>query len=129
MPLPEFKQAYEKMKLGDKSVEYNFGSIGESNDYFGISKYKPDFFEKAVESGIIKGIFCGHDHLNTFSLTYKDIMMTYGMSIDFLGYSGIGKKYTQRGGTLITINNDGLFKVDPVPLTTVVSNFVRGQNK
>jgi len=129
MPLPQFKQAYEKMKLGDKSVRYNFGSIGESNDYFGITKYESDFFENAVENGIIKGMFCGHDHLNTLSLTYKDIMMTYGMSIDYLGYSGIGKKYTQRGGTLITINNDGLFKVNPVPLTTVVSNFVRGQNK
>ncbi len=129
MPLPEFKQAYEKMKLGDNSVEYNFGSIGENNDYFGISKYKPDFFEKAVENGIIKGMFCGHDHLNTLSLTYQGIMMTYGMSIDFLGYSHIGKRYTQRGGTLITIHHDGLFKVAPVPLTTVVSNFVRGQNK
>ncbi|MGH4124760.1 MAG: metallophosphoesterase [Clostridium sp.] len=129
MPLPEFKQAYEKMKLGDKSVEYNFGSIAENNDYFGISKYKPDFFEKVVENGIVKGIFTGHDHLNTLSLTYQGVMMTYGMSIDFLGYSGISKRYTQRGGTLITINNDGVFKVEPVPLTTVVSNFVRGQSK
>lgn len=128
MPLREFKQAYEKMKLGDKSVEYNFGSIGEKDDYFGISKYKCDFFEKAVENGIIKGIFCGHDHLNTLSLTYKGIMMTYGMSIDFLGYRGISKRYTQRGGTLITINKDCLFSAALVPLTTVVSNFVRGQN-
>lgn len=129
MPLPEFKQAYEKMKLGDTSVNYNFGSIGESNDYFGISKYQPDFFEKAVQNGIIKGMFCGHDHLNTLSLTYQGVMMTYGMSIDFLAYKNIKKSYTQRGGTLITINNDGSFEVVPVPLTTVVSNFVRGQNK
>ena len=126
MPLPEFKQAYEKMKLGDKSVQYNFGSIAETNDYFGISKYESDFFEKAVENGVMKGIFCGHDHLNTLSLTYQGIMMTYGMSIDFLGYSGIGKKYTQRGGTLITVNQDGSFEAAPIPLTTVVSNFVRG---
>lgn len=129
MPLPEFKEAYEKMKLGDKSVEYNFGSIGESNDYFGISKNNYGFFEKAVENGVIKGIFCGHDHLNTLSLTYQDVMMTYGMSIDFLAYKNIRKRYTQRGGTLITIDKNGLFKVKPVPLTTVVSNFVRGQSE
>ncbi|GMQ61771.1 metallophosphoesterase [Vallitalea maricola] len=127
MPLPEFKDAYEKMKLGDKSVEYNFGSIGESNDYFGISKNNYSFFEKAVDNGIIKGIFCGHDHLNTLSLTYQGVMMTYGMSIDFLAYKNIRKRYTQRGGTLITIDNDGLFEVKPVPLTTVVSDFVRGK--
>lgn len=126
IPLVEFKEAYEKMKLGDKSVQYNFGSIGEENDYFGISKYKCDFFEKAVENGIIKGMFCGHDHLNTLSLTYKGIMMTYGMSIDFLGYSNMKKKYTQRGGTLITIYEGGKFNVSPVPLTRVVSTFVRG---
>lgn len=126
MPLPEFKQAYEKMKLGDKHVIYNFGNIGESNDYFGITKFRPNFFEEAVKNDIIKGIFCGHDHLNTLSLTYQGIMMTYGMSIDFLGYSGIQKKYTQRGGTLITINSDNSFNVVPIPLTSVVSTFVRG---
>lgn len=126
IPLAEFKEAYEKMKLGDKNVQYNFGSIGEENDYFGISKYKCDFFEKAVDNGIIKGMFCGHDHLNTLSLTYKGIMMTYGMSIDFLGYSNMKKKHTQRGGTLITVYEDGKFNVTPVPLTRVVSTFVRG---
>lgn len=129
MPLVEFKDAYEKMKLGDKSVTYHFGSIGEENDYFGISKYSCDFFERVVAGNIIKGIFCGHDHLNTLSLTYKGIRMTYGMSIDFLGYPDICKKYTQRGATLITIQTDGEFDVSPVPLTTVVSSRVRGKTK
>lgn len=129
MPLPEFKEAYEKMKLGDRSVKYNFGSIGESNDYFGITKYECDFFQQAVDNNTIKGIFCGHDHLNTLSLTYKGIMMTYGMSIDYLGYRNIVKRHTQRGGTLITIMDDGSFHVCPVPLTRVVSDFVRGKDK
>jgi hypothetical protein len=40
----------------------------------------------------------GHDHLNTLSLTYQGIMMTYGMSIDFLGYSEISKRYTKEVG-------------------------------
>lgn len=126
MPLAEFKEAYEKMKLGDQSVHYNFGSIGEPDEYFGISKYDCSFFNQAVANGVIKGMFCGHDHLNTLSLTYKGIMMTYGMSIDYLGYSKIEKKYIQRGGTLITIENDGNFEVKPIPLTKVVSQFVRG---
>ncbi len=127
MPLAEYKIAYEKMKLGDKSVTYNFGSIGEKDDYFGISKNKCDFFERALQNGIIKAMFCGHDHYNTLSLTYKGIMLTYGMSIDYLGYKGIKKRYTQRGGTLITINQDGSFGVAPIPLTHVVSQRVRGQ--
>ncbi|WP_312372550.1 metallophosphoesterase [Lachnoclostridium sp.] len=127
MPLAEYKIAYEKMKLGDKTVTYNFGSIGEENDYLGISKNKCDFFEKALENGVIKAMFCGHDHYNTLSLTYKGIMLSYGMSIDYLGYRGIEKRYTQRGGTTITLNQDGSFCVAPVPLTRVVSGRVRGQ--
>jgi len=127
MPLPEFKEAYAQMKLGNKEIVYNFGSIGESDDYFGISKYQPDFFESALENKIIKGMFCGHDHYNTLSLTYKGIMMTYGMSIDYLGYKNIHKKYIQRGGTLITLQLDSTFEVKPVPLNSVVSTFVRGK--
>lgn len=47
MPPAEFKEAYRKMKLGDKSVIYQHGSIAEKNDY-----------------------------LDTLSLIYKGIQMT-----------------------------------------------------
>lgn len=126
MPPAEFKEAYEKMKLGDHSVIYEHGSIGEKDEYFGISNRKPCFFEKAVDNGWTKWIFCGHDHLNTLSLTYRGIRMTYGMSIDYLGYSGIAKQYIQRGATLITRRPDGEVDIAMVPLTTVVSTRVRG---
>lgn len=126
MPLREFKDAYERMKLGDKSVVYEHGSISEKNEYFGISKRPGSFFDRAVENGVIKWMFCGHDHLNTLSLTYKGIRMTYGMSIDYLGYAGIKKSYTQRGGTLITRKADGTVTVRMVPLDAVVSKRVRG---
>lgn len=68
------------MKLGDRAVIYRHGSVGEKDEYFGISKYEGDFFEEAVRNGVIRWIFCGHDHLNTLSLEYKGIRMTYGMS-------------------------------------------------
>lgn len=129
MPIAEYKIAYEKMKLKDKSVIYNFGSIGEKNDYFGISKNECDFFAQAEKSGIIKAMFCGHDHLNTLSLTYHGIVLTYGMSMDCLGYKGIRTQYTQRGGTLVDIDLNGDFNISPLPLTTVVSTRVRGKTK
>jgi len=127
MPLKEYKIAYEKMKLGDKCVIYNFGSIAEENDYFGISKYDCMFFDSAVQNGIIKSMCCGHDHLNTISMTYKDIELVYGMSLDFHAYKGIKKRYTQRGGTIINILSDGNFNIEPLPLDKVVSKFVRGK--
>lgn len=129
MPPREFKEAYEKMKLGDKSVIYQHGSIGEKNEYFGISKYEGTFFHRAVENGVIKWMFCGHDHLNTLSILYQGIQMTYGMSIDYLGYKNIHKSYIQRGGTLITRKADGSVDVSMVPLGAVVSTRVRGEKE
>lgn len=126
MPLREFKEAYEKMKLGDKTVLYRHGSIAEKNEYFGISRFKSTFFDRAAENGVIRWMFCGHDHLNTLSLVYKGIQMTYGMSVDYLAYHGIRKSYIQRGGTLITRRADGSVDIAMVPLGPVVSTRVRG---
>ena len=56
----------------------------------------------------------------------QGIQLTYGMSIDYLGYKGIEKQYTQRGGTLITRKKDGSVSVKMVPLTSVVSTKVSG---
>lgn len=126
MPPREFREAYEKMKLGDKSVVYQHGSIAEKNEYLGISRFESTFFARAVENGVIKWIFCGHDHFNTLSLIYQGIQMTYGMSIDYLGYRNIKKSEIQRGGTLITRKADGTVEIGMVPLGAVVSTRIRG---
>ena len=52
-------------------------------------------------------VFCGHDHLNNLSVNYKGIDLTYGMSIDYLAYSGIYKLGTQRGCGVLKISPDG----------------------
>ena len=38
------------------------------------------------------------------------------MSVDYLAYFGIYKKYEQRGGTVITVQPDGSFAVKAEPL-------------
>lgn len=129
MPLREFKEAYEKMKLGDRDVIYRHGSIAEKDEYFGISRFKSTFFDRAAENGVIKWIFCGHDHMNTLSLVYKGIQMTYGMSIDYLGYQNIRNSDIQRGGTLITRKADGDVDIRMVPIGSVVSARVRGASR
>lgn len=129
MPLPEYKEAYEKMKMGDRSVYYRFGSVLEKNEYFGITNRDCDFFEKALENGYIKGMFCGHDHLNTISMDYEGISLTYGMSIDYLAYPGIESRYTQRGATVMDILPGGETEMHLSPLGPVVSLKVRGKSK
>lgn len=122
MPLEEYRDAWSKLKLGkNNEVTYHCGTINEINDHIGFSRRKKGtFFERMHKFGSLKGCFCGHDHLNNISMTYKGIRLTYGMAIDFLAYRDIMKKYTNRGGTVITIDDDGSFDVMLKPLTTHV---------
>ena len=66
-----------------------------------------------IETGSTKAVFCGHDHYNNFSIEYKGIRLTYGMSVDYLAYPGIYKEGSQRGCTVITVESDGSFDCKP----------------
>lgn len=116
MPINEYQTAYDLYKQNSKEVEYHYGEIEEENENISDSKYHSKLFETAVELGSTKAIFCGHDHLNNISLTYKGIRLTYGLSIDYLAYPGIEEKTNQRGGTLITIHEDKTFEITPIKL-------------
>ncbi len=122
MPLKEYRDAWEKLKTGHTDeVTYHCGTVAEKNDHVGFSRRKEGhFFDEMVKFGSCKGTFCGHDHLNNISMTYKGIRLTYGMAIDYLAYIGIKKKYTNRGATVITISDDASFDVKLSPLTTPV---------
>ncbi len=96
-----------------ENVKYFYGVAGESEKVVYCSTYEENLFETMLELGSTKGIFCGHDHLNNFSVEYKGIRLTYGKSIDYLAYVGIHKIGTQRGCTMITYSPDGTFTCKP----------------
>lgn len=113
IPLPEYKEAWDEYAANNfkdtENVKYVYGKLGESKEgiYCGLHNY--GFFDKVKELGSTQGIFCGHDHLNNFSLEYKGVRLTYGYSVDYLAYAGISKYGLQRGNTMITIHPDGSF--------------------
>lgn len=84
-------------------------------------------FERLLKVGSTKYVFCGHDHRNTFSFTYKGIRMSYGMSIDYsangivpppVAYNQtIFDEVEQRGGTLITLKENSEVDVRQIPFT------------
>lgn len=115
IPLQQYETAYNLYKNHDTSVIYYYGEVGEKNEAICYSDYPSSLFEKAVEIGSTKGIFCGHDHYNNISMEYQNIRLTYGMSIDYLAMPGIEKCTKQRGATTILIHQDGSFDVEPVP--------------
>ena len=122
-PPKEFKEGWLKCYRGDKSVIYHHGFVLEKDNYFGYPKEtEGHFFSEMVKFGSCKGMFMGHDHLNTLSITYQGIRLTYGMSIDYLAYLPTAHWRTQRGGTIIEINDDGSFEVTPLPLDDITEN-------
>ena len=125
IPLTEYRTAWgEYSNNGNKDTEnvtLVYGKMGESMNinsagqqtygvYCGIGE--DDFFETGLGKGL-SGVFCGHDHYNNFSIEYKGVRLTYGMSIDYLAYPGIWKETSQRGCTIITVKTDGGFDCEP----------------
>lgn len=113
VPNTEYLDAWnEYVDAGYKNTDnltYHYGTVGESGKMVYSGVYEDAIFETMQSLGSTQGIFCGHDHLNNFSIDYKGIRLTYGYSIDYLAYSGISKLGSQRGCTMITIKPDGTF--------------------
>ena len=113
IPLTEYQDAwYEYVKNDFKdteNVKFLHGVAGEGGIIVFPGEGEDTLFETMLELGSTKGVFCGHDHENNFSIEYKGIQLSYGMSIDYLAYIGISKVGAQRGCKVITYSPDGSF--------------------
>ena len=111
VPLAEYKDAWNEYVdngyADSENVKYNYGKAGESGQVIYHGLYEDDFFETMQELHSTDTVFCGHDHLNNFSVNYEGIDLTYSFSVDYLAYSGIYKLGSQRGCTIIEIDENG----------------------
>ncbi len=108
IPLPEYQYAYEKSYIKDKKEwkdkKSAVGHVGEEIACYRDKDGNPvDFgiFNAIKSSGNVKNVFCGHDHLNTFSLDYEGVRLNYVMKIS----KSAGRKFGYDGGLKITFNN------------------------
>ena len=113
IPIAEYGDAwFEYANNGYQDTENAkliYGTAGESGDVVYSSAIPDTLFETMLELGGKHGTFCGHDHVNNFSIEYKGIRLTYGMSVDYLAYFRISSLGSQRGCTMVTVNPDGTF--------------------
>lgn len=111
IPLSEYKEAwveYSENGFADtENVKLNYGTAGEKDKIVYHGVYEDNFFETMQELHNTDSVFCGHDHLNNFSLNYKGIDLNYSYSIDYLAYSKISTLGSQRGCTVINIGENG----------------------
>lgn len=116
IPLTETADAWNEFAdNGFKDTEnfkYIEGIIGETGRriYSGVGE--DDLFEAMLELNSTKAIFNGHDHYNNTTFSYKDIIFSYGYSVDYLAYIGISEEGSQRGCTLITCKPDTTFEIE-----------------
>lgn len=120
IPPKEMQDAYNQWRDNDfqdtDDVQYKSGKAGEHKLVVFSSSKNCGLFDRCRELGSTQAMFFGHDHLNSFSLVYKGIQMSYGYSVDYLAYSGISKYGLQRGCTIITSKQDGT-------ISTVLENY------
>ena len=81
IPVPEFETAWELAKENSPEVEVVIPQIS-TVEYEGVAapKINTKLFDKMVELGSTKGIFCAHDHKNNYAIKYKGIIMSYGVN-------------------------------------------------
>ena len=113
IPLTEMKDAWDEYAANGyqdtADAKMIYGVAGETGKVVYGGVHEDDLFETMLELGSTKGVFFGHDHYNHFSMDYKGIRLTYGMSVDYLAYPGIYKLGGQRGCTPIVVHPDGTF--------------------
>lgn len=79
-------------------------------------KINVGFVDKIVELQSTKGIFYGHDHINDCNYLYKGINFVYVQSSGYATYVYNVKQNDKRGGTVINIDENGNFKIEPLIL-------------
>jgi predicted phosphodiesterase len=113
IPFEEYATAWDLYKAGSDEVKHFFGELREEVCHPDVES---NIFEAIVNLGSTVAVFCGHDHVNDFSIEYEGVRLTYGKSIDYLAYafSGIINKTEQRGATLIEINSDKSYDISTI---------------
>lgn len=106
IPVKEYDDAWKATINANKEAIYFYGSKDEN---VSCSKIDSKLFDTALALGSTKGIFCGHDHLNDYSVEYKGIRLTYGLSIDCILYAKNLSEH--KGATLLKIMNDETFHI------------------
>ena len=116
IPLVEMLEGWTEFQNNNfkdtKDFKYIDGIIGETGKRIFPGVGEDGLFEAMLETDSTKGMFCGHDHYNNVTFKYKDVLFSYGNSVDYLAYIGVSKEGSQRGCTVITTKPDTTFTVE-----------------
>ena len=100
IPLPEFADAQTAWEAGNASAVQGFG---ENHEKVCAPLENTGLFDKVKSLDSTTHIFCGHDHINSLSVEYEGVRLTYDLKTGTGSYS----EDSMQGATAITINDAG----------------------
>ncbi|MBD1382861.1 metallophosphoesterase family protein [Metabacillus arenae] len=81
--------------------------VGERNEDECPGPINSGMFSAILERNDVKGVFCGHDHINTYSGNYYGVLLGYGGSAGFGTYGLSGaEKNRLRGARVFNLNEN-----------------------
>lgn len=93
--------------------------IGEKRECVCCSELNSGLFFACLERGDVKGIFCGHEHMNTYQGTYCGITLAYDGAV---GYD-MTSEDDLRGGRVIDLDeNEGTFNTYHLKLMALLGD-------
>ena len=111
IPLPEYQYAIDSLTVGKYTgIVYGEGAYGEVHEEIACHRTYPE--REVVQHGVFdavkatdtKYVFCGHDHLNNFSVMYDGVRLTYNTKCG----NNSGMRFNFNGGTVIKLNSEGI---------------------
>lgn len=100
IPLPEFEYMWyaspsERTEESHQKAVEKHNIIGEKNECVCTGPFNSGMFAAMLDRGDVKGVFSGHDHINTFVGDYYGIKLGYAGSVGFGAY-GLGDEENNR---------------------------------
>ncbi|WP_202798997.1 hypothetical protein [Saccharopolyspora spinosa] len=83
------------------------GIVGERNEAECPGPFNSGMFNAILTRGDVKGVFCGHDHVNTYHSNYYGVLLGYAGSTGFGTYGLSGAERNRlRGARVYTLNEN-----------------------
>lgn len=107
-----FAAAYDE-ENGEYLPEYADVCFGEKNEDVCSAPVNNGFFGLVKELGSTKDIIVGHDHVNSFSVPYEGVRLSYSLKCGFGSYAEV----ENNGGSVLRIHDDGTTTYEHIYIT------------
>ncbi len=100
---------YEMDEASHAEAAERHGIVGVKNEGVYVGAFNSGIYAAALERGDVLGMYCGHDHINTYMGNYYGIELGYGPGTGFGPYGlndGTLDQHTLRGARIFDLNEN-----------------------